>query len=107
MDTAGSSKNYTDTYDISVDLSDHTGSLQKCHIGAALAKTMLDGHSLEVFGTLSSERRGEIKWKWLLERCTLKMVVKRKSLVRLQSMICIVDCVVAKQSDVLGHIKMY
>lgn len=102
----GSSGNYTDTYDLSVDLTDHTGSLRKCRIGADLAETML-GHSLDVFAILSSERRGEIKWKWLLERCTLKMVVKRKSVVRSQPVICIVDCVVAKQADVLGHIKMY
>lgn len=102
----GPVNNYTDIYDLSVDLTDHTGSLQKCRIGATLAENML-GHPLNVFAMLSSERRGEIKWKWLLERCTIKIVVKRKSVVRSQAMICIVDCVVAKQAVVLGHIKMY
>lgn len=104
--SAGPTEKYADTYDLMVDLTDHTGSLRKCHIGAGLAENML-GHSLDVFAILSSERRGEIKWKWLLERCTVKLVVKRKSVVRSQPMICVVDCVVAKQSDVLGHIKMY
>lgn len=105
MNNTSLSDKYVDMYDISVGLSDHTGSLPKCRLEANVAEIML-GQSVDRFRALSVEQRGEIKWKWLMERCTVKIIVKRKTAVR-AAMVCIVDCVVAKQSDVLRHIKMY
>lgn len=102
----GTEPNFVDTFNIAVDVTDHTGSLKSCRIGETLAESML-GHSLATFRTLSIQERGEIKWKWLLERCTLKMVVKRKTAIRSQSMVDIVDCIISKPTDVLNHIKMY
>lgn len=103
---ASGASSYVDTFDVSVDLADHTGTLKWCRIGETLAENML-GHKLDMFRALSIQERGEIKWKWLLERCTLKLVVKRKSAIRSHAIVSIVDCVVSKESDVLNHIKMY
>lgn len=100
----------TDTFDIRVELIDHTGVLRQpaCRLRDAAAERLL-GCTAEAWHSLSDRRRGEIKWRWLLERCAVKLRVRRVTMGtnRAQWFADMVDCERADGARVLREIKMY
>ncbi|TNN04088.1 hypothetical protein fugu_001117 [Takifugu bimaculatus] len=60
-------------FDLLVDLTDHTGTLQSCSLRSPAAETFL-GCTTEEFTRLTDDQRTTMKWKFLLERC--KVYVK-------------------------------
>nr|XP_022905749.1 meiosis-specific with OB domain-containing protein [Onthophagus taurus] len=62
------------TFDIRVNLSDHTGSINNCRLVGTTAEEIL-GCSVQKFINMSDHEKGELKWKYLLERCEIRIIV--------------------------------
>ncbi|XP_051523601.1 meiosis-specific with OB domain-containing protein isoform X2 [Myxocyprinus asiaticus] len=60
----------TTGFDLLVDISDHTGTLQTCSLASTVAEKTL-GCKTEEFLCLSESQRTDMKWKFLLERCKI------------------------------------
>nr|XP_014348236.1 PREDICTED: meiosis-specific with OB domain-containing protein isoform X2 [Latimeria chalumnae] len=58
------------SFDLLVDLSDHTGTLQSCNLTGNVAEKSL-GCSVEDFFSLTEAQKTAIKWQLLLERCKI------------------------------------
>lgn len=97
---------YSDSYNIRMSLSDFTETLDTCRMYGATAERIL-GKSLNEFRNLTSFERSNLKWKFLLERCKLKVIIKRKTAVRQTVSITVLDCEVADMREVLADIKAY
>ncbi|XP_055628761.1 protein hold'em [Toxorhynchites rutilus septentrionalis] len=93
-------------FDIPVDMTDHTGTLSNCRLTSQAAENTLNC-KVEAFLKMSDLQKGKLKWRFLLERCALKFVIKRKSPIRFQTMVSIVECVIAKPQEVESKIKVY
>lgn len=98
--------NSLDTFNIRMNLSDFTETLDTCRVYGATAERIL-GKSLNEFQSLTDLERGNLKWKFLLERCKIKIIIKKKTAVRRTVSITVLDCVVADMHDVLTDIKAY
>jgi meiosis-specific with OB domain-containing protein len=92
-------------YDIEMCLSDHTGTIS-CRLMGKHGEMLL-GRTVEEFLTLSDAEKAALKWRCLLERCAIKMIVKRKSAECTKNMINIVECVLANPEEVAEKIKIY
>lgn len=86
-------------------MTDHTGTVQ-CRLKGDNAERIL-GHSLCDFLKLSDENRASIKWKFLMERCSIKLSIKRKSALRWTTQITMLDCQVSEPAEVIENIKVY
>lgn len=93
-------------FDIPVDITDHTGTLTNCRLMNQAAENTLNC-KLETFLKMGDAQKGKLKWRYLLERCTLKLIIKRKSPVRFQTLYTILDCSVASPQEVGSKIKVY
>ncbi|XP_021707220.1 protein hold'em [Aedes aegypti] len=93
-------------FDIPVDITDHTGTLNNCRLVSQAAENTLDCN-IESFLKMGDVQKGKLKWRFLLERCALKLVIKRKSPIRFQSVYSIVECTIAKPQEVEFKIKVY
>ncbi|KAJ7984708.1 hypothetical protein DPEC_G00357560 [Dallia pectoralis] len=58
----------TTGFDLLVDVTDHTGTLQSCSLNGTVAEKMLGCSHIE-FANLAEDERTAMKWKILLERC--------------------------------------
>ncbi|CAL9698840.1 unnamed protein product [Knipowitschia caucasica] len=58
------------TFDLLVDVSDHTGTLQGCIFRSPEAEKCLDC-TTEEFTNMTDDERTALKWKFLLERCKI------------------------------------
>lgn len=98
---------FSDSYNIRMSLTDFTESLDNCRMYGATAERIL-GKSLGEFrNNLTDLDRSKLKWILLLERCKLKVIIKRKTAVRQAVSITVLDCVVADTREVLTDIKAY
>ncbi|XP_055692984.1 protein hold'em [Lutzomyia longipalpis] len=93
-------------FEIFMSLTDHTGSLPYCRLMSSAAEKLLE-MSPEDFLKLPPELRTQLKWQTILERCTVKVVVRKKSIYRPRMWIGIVECSVAAPEDVIRSIKVY
>uniref|UniRef100_A0A3P9IKQ8 Methionine sulfoxide reductase B1b n=1 Tax=Oryzias latipes TaxID=8090 RepID=A0A3P9IKQ8_ORYLA len=64
----------TTGFDLLVDLTDHTGTLQACSLRGATAERTL-GCSTDEFIRLTDDQRTALKWKFLLERCKIYLKI--------------------------------
>jgi meiosis-specific with OB domain-containing protein len=104
--TAGTFRHLVDlVFDIEVGISDHTGTLM-CRLTGKHAETLLRC-TVEEFLAMADEDKAALKWQHLLERCAIKLVVKRKSAELSKHMITIVDCVLANSDEVAERISIY
>ncbi|XP_059608146.1 protein hold'em [Phlebotomus argentipes] len=94
------------TFEILVDLSDHTGTLANCRLVSDAAERLL-GLTPGQFLLLSPDQRSQLKWATLLERCAVKVVVRKKSIFRPRMWIGVVECRLADCEDVARNIKVY
>ncbi|XP_053688808.1 meiosis-specific with OB domain-containing protein [Sabethes cyaneus] len=93
-------------FDIPVDITDHTGTLANCRLMSQAAENTLNC-KVEAFLKMGDTSKGKLKWRYLLERCAVKLVIKRKSPIRFQTLYNIVDCSVANPQEVGSKIKVY
>lgn len=93
-------------FDIPVDITDHTGTLANCRLMSQAAENTLHC-KVEAFLKMGDAQKGKLKWRYLLERCAVKLVIKRKSPVRFQTLYTILDCSVASPKEVGSKIKVY
>ncbi|XP_053659340.1 protein hold'em [Anopheles marshallii] len=93
-------------FDITVDITDHTGTLTGCRMVSRVAESVLNC-DVATFKRQSVEQKTLLKWKFLLDRCAVRLVVKRRSAVRFQNLFSIVDCTIADPAEVEEKLKVY
>ncbi|XP_058838630.1 protein hold'em [Topomyia yanbarensis] len=93
-------------FDIPVDITDHTGTLTNCRLMSQAAENTLNC-KVDSFLKMGDAQKGKLKWRYLLERCSLKLIVKRKSPIRFQTLYSIVECSLANPQEVESKIKVY
>ncbi|KAG4077218.1 hypothetical protein HA402_005273 [Bradysia odoriphaga] len=98
-------KHYISYFNIPVQLTDHTGTLQCRLVGDAAERIF--GCSLTDFLNQTDSHRTSIKWTFLMERCTVKLAIKRKTALRFNTQISIVDLKVSDPAEVLEKILVY
>ncbi|CAH1369705.1 unnamed protein product [Tenebrio molitor] len=62
------------SFDIRVNLSDHTGTLVNCRLSGASAEQVLNC-TVQQFMRMSDEEKCALKWKFLMERCAVRIMV--------------------------------
>ncbi|XP_048027069.1 LOW QUALITY PROTEIN: meiosis-specific with OB domain-containing protein [Megalobrama amblycephala] len=92
----------TEGFDLLLDISDHTGTLQSCNLAGTVAEKTL-GYKTEAFLCLSESQRTTLQWKFLLERCKIYLKVlpspRSRSGMRARILSCaLADPVEVKQS---------
>lgn len=97
---------YSDSYNIRMSLTDFTETLDNCRMFGATAERIL-GKTLYEFQHLTDLDRSNLKWQILLERCKLKVIVKRKTAVQNTVSISVVDVAVADMNELMTNIKAY
>ncbi|XP_041364967.1 meiosis-specific with OB domain-containing protein-like [Gigantopelta aegis] len=65
-------------YNIVVSLSDNTGTIHFCHLQGAPAEHVL-GHKAAEFQQLHTQKKTDVKWNYLLERCKVKFKIRKFS----------------------------
>ncbi|XP_029432600.1 meiosis-specific with OB domain-containing protein isoform X1 [Rhinatrema bivittatum] len=66
-DMSSDAKSVTTSFELQVDLTDHTGTLQSCNLSSNVAEETL-GCTVDKFLTLTEEQKTALKWSLLLER---------------------------------------
>lgn len=92
-------------YDIHISLSDHSGTIN-CRILKEYAEKLI-GCPAKDFMNLDEKRKTEIKLKLIMERCRVKVVLRRKSVLRSTMTIIVLECVVADIDEVTNKITVY
>uniref|UniRef100_A0A3Q2QS81 Meiosis specific with OB-fold n=1 Tax=Fundulus heteroclitus TaxID=8078 RepID=A0A3Q2QS81_FUNHE len=89
-------------FDLLVDFTDHTGTLQACSLRGPVAEQTL-GCTTEEFTRLTDDQRTALKWRFLLERC--KIHVKIVPCARTKSGIraLVLGCLLADPGEVKQH----
>ncbi|XP_046888445.1 meiosis-specific with OB domain-containing protein [Hypomesus transpacificus] len=64
----------TTGFDLLVDVTDHTGTLQSCYLNSSAAEKTL-GCTPEEFASLTDDERTALKWRFLLERCKIYLKI--------------------------------
>lgn len=93
-------------FDLLVDFSDHSGSLTNCRLLNAEAEKLL-GCSADDFQASSWSEQCVKKWKFLMERCRVKVVVYKRTVYRQRSFIRVVEMKLADHYEVKQKIKIY
>ncbi|XP_047233510.1 meiosis-specific with OB domain-containing protein isoform X1 [Girardinichthys multiradiatus] len=91
-------------FDLLVDFTDHTGTLQACSLRGPVAERTL-GCTTEEFTSLTDDQRTALRWRFLLERC--KIHVKILPSTRMKSGIrgVILACSLADPGEVKQHMS--
>ncbi|XP_015224974.1 PREDICTED: meiosis-specific with OB domain-containing protein-like, partial [Cyprinodon variegatus] len=92
----------TTGFDLLVDFTDHTGTLQACSLRGLVAEQTL-GCTTDEFITLTDDQRTSLKWKFLLGRC--KIYIKILPSPRMKSGLrgMILACTLADPGEVKQH----
>lgn len=86
-------------FDLLVDLSDHTGTLQACSLRSPVAEKLLDCTTDE-FTNLTDDERTALKWKFLLERCKIYVKILPPSKTRTVGRGIVLGCSLADPGEV-------
>ncbi|XP_012694401.2 meiosis-specific with OB domain-containing protein [Clupea harengus] len=86
-------------FDILMDISDHTGTLQSCFLSATVAEKTL-GCTAEEYVNLSEGAQTALKWRFLLERCKIYLKVLPAPKVRSGWRATILSCTLADSVEV-------
>uniref|UniRef100_A0A182Y5X9 MEIOB-like N-terminal domain-containing protein n=1 Tax=Anopheles stephensi TaxID=30069 RepID=A0A182Y5X9_ANOST len=93
-------------FDLTVDITDHTGTLAGCRMVSRVAEAVLQC-DVASFKRQTDDQKTHLKWKFLLDRCAVKLIVKRRSAVRFQNLYSIVECTIADPAEVEAKLKVY
>lgn len=94
-------------YYFRMDLSDHTGTISNCRLMDAEAERTLNNCSAEQFHASEWSQRCSLKWKYLMERCRVKVVAYKRTAYRPYSFVRIVELTLADHGEVLDVMKIY
>ncbi|XP_029934270.1 meiosis-specific with OB domain-containing protein [Myripristis murdjan] len=89
-------------FDLWVDITDHTGTLQACTLRSPVAEKTL-GCTVEEFTSLTENGRTALRWKFLLERCKIYVRVLPSAKLRGGIKGTILACALADP----GEVKQY
>ncbi|XP_076075230.1 meiosis-specific with OB domain-containing protein-like isoform X1 [Mytilus galloprovincialis] len=78
FDTSVIDKQPVVEYSVPVSISDHTGTIEHCFIDGTVMENLL-GIKAEVFRDLNIDKRTQMKWNFLLERCKLYFKIFKSS----------------------------
>lgn len=92
-------------YDIKISLSDHSGTIN-CKMLKEYAERLL-GCSAKDFLNLNEKIKSDLKLNLLMERCAVKVVLRRKSVLRSNMTITVLECLVADFDEVTRKITVY
>lgn len=93
-------------FDLRLDLSDHTGTVSNCRLLNEEGEKTL-GCRADVFQAYPWPDKCGLKWKFLMERCRLKVVVYKRTVYRPYSFIRIVEMKLACNREVVDRAKIY
>ncbi|XP_071767957.2 meiosis-specific with OB domain-containing protein [Centroberyx gerrardi] len=91
-------------FDLLVDFTDHTGTLQACSLRSPVAEKTL-GCTIEEFTSLTEEGRTAMKWKFLLERCKIYVKIHPSTKMRTGIKGAVVACSLADPGEVKQHMS--
>lgn len=106
MEMAPGQHAFTKSFDIAVDLSDHTGTVTGCRLMDEAAEKLL-GFGWDVFELISESDRTASKWKYLMKRCTAKLLIKKKTVCRPRQFISILELRLSTMEEIANHVKLY
>ncbi|KAL3279948.1 hypothetical protein HHI36_017454 [Cryptolaemus montrouzieri] len=92
------------SFDIRMSISDHTGSLSDCRLSGKAAEKIL-GCSVQEFLQTSADERAKLKWKYLLERCAIRVVVF--SINNQRPIISVQGCSIPDSLEIAQRIPVY
>ncbi|XP_060746534.1 meiosis-specific with OB domain-containing protein isoform X2 [Tachysurus vachellii] len=92
-------------FDLLVDVSDHTGTLQGCNLSGTVAEKTLGCTSKE-FVCLSESNRTALKWRFLLERCKTYIKVLPSTRSKNGMRTSILSCTLADPVEVKQNISV-
>ncbi|XP_043944883.1 meiosis-specific with OB domain-containing protein [Protopterus annectens] len=86
------------SFELLVDVSDHTGTLQFCNLSGNAAEKTLDC-TVDGFLRLTEEQKTALKWKLLLERCKIYLKIFTSSSSRTGLRINVLSCKIAEPEE--------
>lgn len=93
-------------FDINIHLTDHTGTLTECRLMNNFAEATLSC-TTQQFQFMKASKRTELKWKFLMERVCTKVIVKKKSVTRMNLFIMILDMKPIGLDEVAENVLVY
>lgn len=99
-------KNFAEKFDIVVDLSDHSGTLNNCHLTEQNAINFLR-YTIDDYKKLSEQEIEQFKWTYLLDRFAAKVHVKRGKASPTNMFISIVELTDANPEIIAENLKIY
>ncbi|XP_053197090.1 meiosis-specific with OB domain-containing protein [Scomber japonicus] len=94
----------TTGFDLLVDVTDHTGTLNACTLRGPEAEKTL-GCTTEEFANLTDAERTTMKWKFLLERCKIYMKIFPSNKVKTGTRGMVLACSLADPGEVKQHMS--
>ncbi|XP_029954341.1 meiosis-specific with OB domain-containing protein-like [Salarias fasciatus] len=91
-------------FDLLVDLTDHTGTLQACSLRSPVAEKTL-GCTTDEFTSLTDDERTAMKWKFLLERCKIHVKILPSPKLRSGVRAAVLACSLADSAEVKQHMS--
>ncbi|CAN9508585.1 unnamed protein product [Ophioblennius macclurei] len=91
-------------FDLLVDLTDHTGTLQACSLRSPVAEKTL-GRTTDDFASLTDDERTAMKWKFLLERCKVHVKILPSPKLKSGLKATILACSPAEPAEAKQHMS--
>ncbi|KAJ8037086.1 Meiosis-specific with OB domain-containing protein [Holothuria leucospilota] len=92
-------------FDMRVNLSDHTGTITGTYLGGKVAQEML-GCTEEEFLQLTEQRKTELKWNYLLERCKVYFKIVPSGFNGANNVLRLLSCEQADSKEVYNNLKL-
>lgn len=89
-----------------MNISDHTGTLVNCKLYNKFAEGVI-GVNVNQFIELSDDEKGLLKWSILLERCLVKLVIRKKSVCRSKTLVSVVECSPINPAEIAKDLRIY
>lgn len=93
-------------FDLRVDFTDHTGTIANCRLWNAEAEQILGCPATDYLVKSWSQKCG-LKWRFLMERCKVKVIVYKKTVYRSYSWIRLLHMELADPLEVKEKIPVY
>ncbi|GJQ67244.1 putative aspartate aminotransferase [Trypoxylus dichotomus] len=91
-------------FDLKINISDHTGSLVNCRLTGTIAENVLDC-TVEQFSRMTDAEKCHLKWKYLMERCAIRIMVLCAP--GTNPLCSILSCALATPNEVANKLRHY
>ncbi|KAM9715521.1 meiosis-specific with OB domain-containing protein isoform 2-T2 [Menidia menidia] len=95
----------TSDFDLLVDFTDHTGTLQSCNLRGPVAEQTL-GCTTDQYTALTDDQRTALKWTFLLERCKIYVKILPSPKMKSGIKAVILACSLADPGEVKQHMSI-